>query len=120
MSIFLNYGITKSMPDLATKDFDLVIDGANDDFLIESDFKIVLQNRLIEEFDMSPGDDIDFPSVFSRQREGLNSDNDSDLLRRIRDAKRILAAQDEIDKDRIEVSVLDGKIITEWKLQNDT
>ncbi|MCB1158730.1 MAG: hypothetical protein H7A25_22135 [Leptospiraceae bacterium] len=116
MLVLAVYGITYVMSDFATKDFDLMIDEASGDFLLEEDTRIVLENRLIEAFDMPPGDDIDFPSVFSRQRENLNSDNESDVLKRIRDAERILKEQSEIDPDSIQVSLIGSQIVTDWDL----
>ncbi len=76
------------MNDLLIQDNDLVLLDSSNDFAIdETD---TTMSEVIEAFDMSIADDIDYPEIYSLQRQFANSDDPTDVQRRIMDAKRIL------------------------------
>lgn len=85
--------------------FDLKIEPKTGDFsFLEDEVTEVLQ-QVIEAFDMTPADDIDYPEIFSRQREFLNSSDPVDKQRRIADAHRILRNFPEIDPNTLDITI---------------
>ncbi len=84
---------------------DLKIDPRTNDISTSDDELQEILDQVIEAFDMSPADDIDYPEMYSGQREFLNSDDPVDKTRRIADAIRILKQFPEINPDSIEVDI---------------
>lgn len=85
--------------------FNLKIDPKTKDFsFLEDEVTEVLQ-QVIEAFDMTPADDIDYPEIFSRQREFFNSSDPVDKQRRIADAYRILRNFPEIDPNTLDITI---------------
>lgn len=85
---------------------DLLLDSKTFDFA-ESESEIeVVRSMVMEAFDMTPADDIDFPEIYSRQRKHLYEDDDSGPQERMNDAFRILEQFPQIDSDTIKISVL--------------
>lgn len=85
--------------------FDIKFETKTEDFAFIDDEITEVLEQIIEAFDMTPADDIDYPEVFSRQREFLNSDDPIDQSRRIADATRILRNFPEIDPNSIDISI---------------
>lgn len=102
--------------DLKTKDNDLLIDTSTLDMESENSLLIAISSEIIEYFDMQPADDIDFPEIFSRQRSSVNSDDTIDMLRRKRDAERILKSYPEIRLDSILVAIRDNSLDIQFRL----
>ncbi|MCB1157702.1 MAG: hypothetical protein KDK45_09380 [Leptospiraceae bacterium] len=91
------------MPDLKTENFDLLLENGSNDFELETDENAALLSEIIEAFDMPPGDDINFPEIYSNQRALLGSDSSGDKLQRIQDAKRMIKYFG-INPDELEIS----------------
>ncbi|WP_061223987.1 LIC10183 family protein [Leptospira weilii] len=85
---------------------DLLLDSKTFDFADSESEADVVRAMVIEAFDMSPADDIDFPEIYSRQRRHLLEDDDSGPQERMNDAVRILEQFPQIDSDTIKISVL--------------
>lgn len=97
--------------------FDLNTDSSTHDLGTESDPAASILSEIIEAFDMSYADDIDFPEFHSKQRESQNSDDPADELERINDAERILGRFSEIDKGSIRVSINDSRLNLFFRLK---
>lgn len=102
--------------DLKTKDNDLLIDKSTLDLETENDLLTAIMLEIIEHFDMQPADDIDFPEIYSKQREGMNSDDTLDLLIRKQDAERILKSYSEINLESIDVKVNGKQLDIKFRL----
>ncbi|ULH28743.1 60S ribosomal export protein NMD3 [Leptospira weilii] len=85
---------------------DLLLDSKTFDFAETESEGDVVRAMVIEAFDMSPADDIDFPEIYSRQRKHLYEDDDSGPQERMNDAFRILEQFSQIDSNTIKVSIL--------------
>ncbi|EMJ94838.1 LIC10183 family protein [Leptospira alstonii] len=85
---------------------DLLLDSKTFDFAETESEVDVVRAMVIEAFDMSPADDIDFPEIYSRQRRHLLEDDDSGPQERMNDAFRILEQFSQIDSNTIKVSIL--------------
>lgn len=98
-------------------DFDLVIDNGSNDFASESDVVNSILSQLIEAMDMSQADDIDYPDMFSKQRESFQSDDPTDEYRRVVDAENILSRFAEIDPESIEVELAEKNLQIQFRLK---
>ncbi|EPE86565.1 hypothetical protein LEP1GSC021_4771 [Leptospira noguchii str. 1993005606] len=83
---------------------DLLLDSKNFDFADSESEMDVVRSMVIEAFDMTPADDIDFPEMYSNQRKHLHEDDDSGPQERMNDAFRILSQFPQIDSDTIKIS----------------
>lgn len=83
------------------------------------EMKLELLEQIIEAFDMTPADDIDYPEIYSRQREFLNTEDAVDQTRRIADATRILRNFPEIDQNSIDITIDEkNKLAIKYKVKN--
>ncbi|MBW9233596.1 hypothetical protein JQK62_15005 [Leptospira santarosai] len=97
---------------------DLLLDSKNFDFAdSESEIEVV-RSMVIEAFDMTPADDIDFPEMYSNQRKHLYEDDDSGPQERMNDAFRILSQFSQIDSDTIKISVLKEGLSIYFRLKS--
>lgn len=103
---------------LLDNDGDIIINSTDDLADITKDKDLIL-GQLIEMFDMSYGDDIDFPFLFSAQREAIQTENRQDRVARINNAKKIIAQHPLINKDNIDVGIISGKLKVKFQVVED-
>ncbi len=118
----MDFAIVKSENILPNEiEGDLKIDVRTNDIAVTQDELEEFLEQVIEAFDMSVADDIDFPEIYSRQREFINSDDPTDKTRRIADAMRILKHFPEINSDSIQVDITDNnRLQVNFKLNSGT
>lgn len=105
------------MLDLAVDEFnDLTLDEGTNDFKTELVPKNAIVLRIIEMFDMQVADDIDYPTIFSDQRRFINSDKVEDELERVNQAKKLLESVNEVDKDSIDISIVNDKLTADFSI----
>lgn len=98
---------------------DLRLDPATNDIALQINPLQVVSSEIIEMFDMALGDDIDYPEIYSNQRQAMNSTEFKDQAFRVRDAERILRLHPLIKNDSIEVSLNTGnQIIVSFELNS--
>ncbi|MBW0433316.1 hypothetical protein DLM76_06575 [Leptospira yasudae] len=97
---------------------DLVLDSSDDDLLSDGNAVRVVLSEVREMFEMTVGDDIDYPEIYSRQRIALNSTEYADQAARIRDAERILKLHPLVDPRSIDVSLdVESRIVVDFRLK---
>jgi len=75
---------------------------------------------MIENFDMSPADDIDYPLLYSRQRETQGSDDRASRVFRVSDAKRMMRAHPLIDSESVSATIQSSALVVDFDLINET
>jgi hypothetical protein len=90
------------MSDFKINNNDLVL-SATSDIAIGLEMKQIVFNDILENMDMVLADDIDFPTIHSKQMKFLNSDELSSNDERLQDVERILENHPIIDDTQIEV-----------------
>lgn len=99
--------------DWKMKDLDLVLSESTFDLEDEYAEELSTNQEIMEHFDMQIGDDIDFPEIFSKQRENVNSDDLASDMKRVEDAKRILK---EYPVKDVKVEIVKGKLVASWRV----
>ncbi|EIE02833.1 LIC10183 family protein [Leptospira licerasiae] len=106
--------------DLLTEEIsgDLLLDSKTFDFATNESELDAVRSMVIEAFDMTLADDIDFPEFYSLQRKHLFEEDESGPQERLNDAYRILAQFPQIDQSTVEVSSLDKGIGISFRLKS--
>lgn len=111
------------MPDIArVKDpnigiaGDMYLEMASFDLAVESLEDQCAYDELIELFDMTPADDLDYPELFSDQRASDHSDTNEEKRKRVKNAAALLNKIPGIDPENSKVSLdNNGQIIIDLK-----
>lgn len=81
--------------------------GATNDLALEEDDRVNALREVVEAMDMRPGDDIDYPALYSRQRASSGAEDRAALLHRVRDARRVLRQIELVDEANTEIWIDD-------------
>ena len=90
---------------------DLALSGGRNDLYFAEDPAETLRAEIIEAFDQTPGDDIDFPWAYSQQQMAFEGEGRAVLLARAQDARRIVSSFEEIERDSVEVSLDENGVL---------
>jgi len=98
-----------------------IILAPDEDFEQDTEAKQIVLNEIMEQFDMTVGDDIDFPMLYSNQMAHSQSDDPASGLERIADAERMLKEHPLIDSNSVSAEVNDlGQIVVNFGLVDDS
>ena len=98
-----------------------IILAPDEDFAEDQIDKQIVLNEIMEQFDMTIGDDIDFPMLYSNQMAHIQSNDPASALQRISDAERILKEHPLIDSDTVIVDINDkDQIVVDFNLLADS
>ncbi|MCB1201358.1 MAG: hypothetical protein KDK41_11995 [Leptospiraceae bacterium] len=94
---------------------DLVV-ASNDDLKEITGEKQLVLEHLIEMFDMQAGDDLDFPSLHSKQRMSQGADERLARIQRLNDANRIMKSHVMIDETTVNATIVNNRVNTDFNL----